>query len=548
MTTSISNAEARSLALKESAVVDQRRSVTSGQFPRMVPHTIASRFLFLTICVAIVMSALAYGTVHYWAMGLFALAGVSIVFFWIADAWRLGTLRISRNALQFPLLGIILLGLFQLLPVRSNNAAAGLTSQTLNTLSYDPYATRLVIVQITTLLIFFAASLVFIDTPHRLRLIVRTIAIFGFVLAIFGMTQSFTSPNKVYWVRELAQSTAFGPFINRHHFAGYMELALAIPLGLLFSGAIEGEKKLLYIFAVGMMGVALILTNSRGGIISLLAEVVFLVLIVGLRRRHHARESEEKNRRVRSGIARATLGLVLIIGILAATVFFGGEQALSRFVGSVNTEDPTTGRAHFWNVTLDIIKAHPLIGTGLGAFGVVYTHYDSHNGLYRLEQAHNDYLQVLSDGGIIGAALGLFFIVALFQMGLQRRESSDEFRRGVATGALAGCFAVLVHSFFDFTLHTTANALLFLVLAALATLNGRVESRSSRRRRRRRRTSQPIAISNQLVLCFVIGALDFVLCTSCFVILFATRKTTTETKYEAQSTKYKAQNQLITDY
>jgi len=284
----------------------------------------------------------------------------------------------------------------------------------------------------------------------------------------------------------LAQSTAFGPFINRHHFAAYMEMALAVPLGLLFSGAIEGDKKLLYIFTAGMMAVALILTNSRGGIISLSAELLFLLVIVGVGRKHRHSEAEEKRKRVRGGIARAALTLALIIGILAATVFFGGEQALSRFVGTVNTDDPTTGRAHFWNVTLDIIRAHPFVGVGLGAFGVIYTRYDSHNGLYRLEQAHNDYLQVLSDGGIVGAALGLFFIVALFRVGLQRRESGDEFRRGVATGALAGCFAVLVHSFFDFTLHTTSNALLFLVLAALATLNGRVESPSSGRRRRRR--------------------------------------------------------------
>jgi len=233
--------------------------------------------------------------------------------------------------------------------------------------------------------------------------------------------------------------------------------------------------------------VALILTNSRGGIISLVAEVLFLVVIAGFGNKHRAREPEEKRKRVRSGITRVALALALMIGILAGTVLFGGEQALSRFVGSVNTEDPTTGRAHFWNVTLDIIHAHPFIGTGLGAFGVIYTRYDSHNGLYRLEQAHNDYLQVLADGGIIGALFGLFFVIALFRMGLQRRETGDEFRRGVATGALAGCFAVLVHSFFDFTLHTTANALLFLVLAALATLNGRVEMKSSRRRRRRRR-------------------------------------------------------------
>ena len=66
----------------------------------------------------------------------------------------------------------------------------------------------------------------------------------------------------------------------------------------------------------------------------------------------------------------------------------------------------------------------------------------------------------LSDGGIVGAVIGLFFVVSLFRMGFTRRDSRDEFRRGVATGAMAGCFAVLVHSFFDFTLHTPSNALL----------------------------------------------------------------------------------------
>jgi O-antigen ligase len=101
-----------------------------------------------------------------------------------------------------------------------------------------------------------------------------------------------------------------------------------------------------------------------------------------------------------------------------------------------------------------------------------------------LEQAHNDYLQVLSDGGIVGAFLALAFVVLLFARAFYRMRTRDPFRRGVALASLGGCFAVLVHSFFDFTLHTTANALLFLVLAALATLNGRVEVVPRRKRRR----------------------------------------------------------------
>jgi O-antigen ligase len=170
----------------------------------------------------------------------------------------------------------------------------------------------------------------------------------------------------------------------------------------------------------------------------------------------------------------------------------GGDIPLSRLVDSVNTNDPTTGRAHFWAVTVDMIKVHPFLGTGLGAFGVIYTGFDSRNGLLRLEQAHNDYLQVLSDGGIVGAVLALAFVVILFARAFYRMKTRDPFRRGVALASLGGCFAVLIHSFFDFTLHTTANALLFLVLAALATLNGRVEELPRRRRKSsRRREPQP---------------------------------------------------------
>jgi len=90
----------------------------------------------------------------------------------------------------------------------------------------------------------------------------------------------------------------------------------------------------------------------------------------------------------------------------------------------------------------------------------------------------------------VGGILGLTFLVILFGKGFARRETDDKFRRGVATGALAGCFAVLIHSFFDFTLHTTANALLFLILAALATQDRRVDEGLHQRRRRRSRTNE----------------------------------------------------------
>ena len=474
MTTSVSSEEV-SVALAESAPAEIAER-THERSSYRIRHTLASRFVFLIICVAIVISALAYGTVHYWSLALFNLGGLTILILWVADGWRLGNVRVSRNLLQLPLLAMVLLGVIQMLPLRAGGNGL------LRTLSFDPNSTKLVVVQLTTLLVYFAATLVFVDTPHRLAVLVRTIMIFGFLLAIFGLTQSFTSPTKVYWMRELNQSTAFGPFINRHHFAGYMELTIALPLGLLLAGAIDKQKWILYLFLAGLMGVALVMTASRGGIISLVAEIVFLVIVTAIWRKHG--ERRRVGSRLKGIMTRVGLAAALIVGLFMGVMLLGGEFSLNRFIDSVNTDDPTTGRAHFWSVTLEMIKANPILGTGLGAYGVMYTRYDTRNGLYRLEQAHNDYLQIFSDAGVVGGVLAFAFVVLLFYRGFGRARSRDNFRRGVALAALGGCFGVLVHSFFDFTLHTTSNALLFLVLAALATLNGRVEDAPRRRRRK----------------------------------------------------------------
>jgi len=441
------------------------------------------------VCVMIVVTTLAFGTVHYWALAVFAATAAGLVCLWCLDGLTLRSVQLSRNALQWPLLGLIILGLVQLLPLRSAADNGGLQLSLSRALSLDPNSTRLVLVQLVSLLIFFWATLIFTDSPRRLRALTRTIVIFGFLLAMFGLTQSLTTNGaSVYWFRQLTQSTAFGPFINRHHFAGYMELVIALPLGLLFSGALEPHKRPLYAFAVLLMAVALIMTNSRGGLISLVAEVLFVIVIAG-----PGGGDNEKSRTsflMRTALLRVAMALGLGIILFVSALAIGGPGVFGRLLGTVNAADPTTGRAHFWNVTLDVIKNHPILGAGLGSFSVIYTRYDSGNGLYRLEQAHNDYLQTLADGGIVGGLLGLSFLIILFGRGFARRATDDKFRRGVATGALAGCFAVLVHSAFDFTLHTTANALLFLVLAAMATLDRRVDEGGGHRRRRRRHRSK----------------------------------------------------------
>jgi len=510
MTTSLSNAPEVPAATRTDETPISPNSTgapppTPGRPPRTTknapePRTLASRFIILVLCLAVLLSTLAFGGVQAWALAFFQAGACLVALLWTVDAWRTRRLRLSRNLLQLPLVGLFLIGLVQLLPLGGmgggGEAVGGLTNAPANTLTLDPHATRFALIQLGSLLIYFCAALVFTDSPARLRLVVRVITIFGFLLALYGMFQYFVNPAQIYWFRQPKFAVPFGPFINRHHFAAYMELTLALPLGLLVSGAVAVERRLLYLFAVGIMGVALILTGSRGGILSLAAEVLFLVAIAGLVRRKNKREAEENREaqsRVRAALVRVALGFALVVALLVGAVFLGGEESLGRLFGTVNADDPTSGRTQFWQGTWEVIKHHPWLGAGLGAFSLVYTRYDVLNGVARLEQAHNDYLQILADAGIVGGVLGLIFLIALFRYGVARLDSQDKFRRGVAAGALAGCFAVLVHSFFDFSLHMTSNALLFLVLAALATLNGRVEEpdngRGSRRKRRRSSSS-----------------------------------------------------------
>lgn len=426
-----------------------------------LPTTWASRLIFFVLCAAIVLTTLGYGTVHPPTIALFWVGAGLLVVLWTIDAFAGGALRFSKSWLQIPLVGAILFGVFQIIPFGSVETA-GLNNLA-RTISFDPYQTQLAVAQFIVLLIYFAVALSFVDSPKRLRFLALFITIFGFAFAFYAILQSLLDPNRIYGVWERPFVQPFGSFVNKHNFAAFIEMCAAIPLGLLFAGAVEREKRLLYLTAIALMGIALVMSGSRGGVVALVAELIFLVFLT-------------TKTRTASGIALKIALVVALVGaIIGGTVLIGGDSALTRIAETAQSKDPTSSRLEIWATTIEVIKHNPITGAGWGAFGTAYTQFDTLNGRERVEQAHNDYLQIIADAGIVGAILGAGFLFFLFRDGWRRINSHDNFRRGVAVGALAGCFAILVHSVFDFVLHTTAISLLFLVLAALATVNGRTE-------------------------------------------------------------------------
>lgn len=421
--------------------------------------TWANKLAFLLLNAVIVFTTILYGTVHQPVLALFYLAVTIMVILWSVDGLMSGAPRISSSYLQFPLLAAAAYSVIQIIPFGSIAETGGVTGIP-RTISLNVFATQMTAVHYFAMFLLFGVMLVLIDSASRIRKLAMLIMVFGFGYAFFAILQSVLSPLKIYGIYEAV--SPFGSFVNRHDYAAYMEMAMSLPLGLLFVGAVSKDKRLLYITAVALMGVSLLLSQSRGGSVAFVAEVIFLVII----------STGTENKR-RLGLKLGLAGL-LLVAVIGGAVFVGGETSLTRVAETAASDDLTTGRSNIWSVTLGVIKGNLPFGAGLGAFGVAYTPHDTLSGLQRVEQSHNDYLQVLADAGIVGLIIGGFFLWRIFRLGKDALSVKNTYRRGIALGALAGVFAILVHSIFDFVLHITAVSVLFLSLLTLL-----VASRSS---------------------------------------------------------------------
>jgi O-antigen ligase len=248
----------------------------------------------------------------------------------------------------------------------------------------------------------------------------------------------------------------------------------------------HGPKRYLYAAVAVLLCVALVLANSRGGIISMLGQFaflswVYLSWVLAGRSREQVHGIRRNGRPLwlssRMRVLRCLLILLLLGVALSGVLWLGGEPVRRRLesvpsefqVRTSDVEEGSPRRLQIWASTLKLIEAHPLLGSGLGAYETAITRYWSASNEWQPQQAHNEYLELGAGGGLFGGVLGIWFVLILMEKTSRRLHDTDSLGRAICLGALVGLVGVAIHSFVDFGLHVMVNALICCALVTLAT-------------------------------------------------------------------------------
>jgi len=394
-----------------------------------------------------------------------------------------GSLRSA--AVPASLIGLVI---FQLLPLpgglvrllRPDNPALGAAlpggeHPYFSNLSIAPYNTRIhLILLVCCAAVFFFARMLGQDRASRRRLVMWLVAL-GTFEALYGLVQYLTGWQRIFgYVKKYNLEEATGTYINRNHFAGFLELVIPFGVALvLYENAklprkvvpgrnarikrVLGGRKLsrigMWLLAATVMVAGLLFSLSRMGIIAAVASLAVMAAFSGFQRK---------------------AGLWFAAGIMACGIilvlWMGAGPVLGRF-GTISEEYTSADESRWslWKDTARMIGGHPLLGSGLGTFPVAFTRVQSTFLGQFVNHAHNDYLEFASDLGIPAAALFFGSTGALLVHVARKTASSDvSFERAMALGCLGSIAAILLHSLTDFNLYIPANALVFSLILGLA--------------------------------------------------------------------------------
>ena len=434
-------------------------------------------------CAALTWGVLAFGAVYPWAYWPLAVAcgTAGVVGLWSAGSFRLAAGTRGVAALMAL---VALAALAQLVPLpvgvlaRVSPQTAALVDQLdvrvahglvgAHSLSLDPSATW----RALALYACFGLTVLGVarsSTRAALRL-AWFVSWLGMVVALVGVVQKPLYDGAIYgfW-RPMTHGTVFGPFVNKNHFAGWIAMAIPLVLGgfcamvsrargagvrdrLLWLSSRDGNQATQALLAVVLMGVALALTLSRSGMVSLAAAL--LVLGWGAMRRH------------RGGMARPLVVAFVTLTLFAALDWAGLDRVVARFDAADTTG--LSGRLPIWRGASAMVTDFWGTGSGLNTYGIATLFYPAVVPAHHVREAHNDYLQLAVEGGLL-LGVPILMAIAGFVVAVRRRlAASDGSAYWVRLGAVGGIVALAVQSAVDFSLQMPGNAALFATLCGVA--------------------------------------------------------------------------------
>jgi len=393
------------------------------------------------LCALLAFCVLAYGGVEEWSQAVLEVGAGLLLVGWAFRQFGKRAEQVTVSPLLFPLMAFALVTLAQL--VFHTTAST--------------YHTRVELQLLTAYMVLLFVMMQAYYRPSHWRGFIWFLMGLGFFVSLFGILQHLTFNGKLYWFRVMRYGGyPFGPYVNRNHFAGFAELLIPVALVPLVLGKVRKERLFIVVLFALVPIVALLLSASRGGIISFAVEMLVLMVLLMVRR-------------VR-GRAVVLAGAVVLVAMLAVS-WIGVRQVLQRFSGYQSVDISMGKRGSMSRDTWRIFMDHPALGTGLGTLQLVFPPYDSLYDGKIVNHTHNDYLEALAESGALGGLCCFWFLcVLLAESWRALRNAGNNFGSAVNLSGIVGCTGLLVHSVADFNLHIPANALLFLVMAHLATM------------------------------------------------------------------------------
>ncbi len=407
-----------------------------------MPSTFYSQTALSIICTLIVFAPLARGAVHPWATTLIQIGVLLAAICLVIEKLPDNRITLPRSPMNRPIAALVILVLLST--------------------AFSPHK-AFAVEGVFLLLTFVAAYYVTVASVRnrkQQRILVYVIVSTAAMLAVIGMLKRFDPTLFPWWtypdVGSTSQTSVTGPYVNRNHLAGFLEMAIPLLLVLFITRSRTMETK----FALIVLALFLITTQaftlSRGGWTSTLAAILFLAAVLVFR-------NDAVHRKV---VVTITVG-VMVIAIIVLSSF-----PVVQRITTLTQQDPIDnldGRMRIWQGTVHQIADHPWLGTGPRTFALAYPAYQVPGDISLPLFAHNDYLQFTAENGIWFIPILIYASVCFFKAEFHKLRSPSRQKSGLALGAMAGGVAILVHSLSDFNLNIPANALLFTVIVALGT-------------------------------------------------------------------------------